>query len=501
MNRKIPTPTYGAEIEKAYALLDGSPHSVGDSYFEGFRAIKVREGETVTEKHIGGRLIGVATSRSIETLDNGFNNGESAVGPVRESDGGLHALAKMLETELRDSLDVLKASGAGILNMGNHPLTRITQEFYQRTVVPKPVYDYLIKERRWHHESGIDAKAQNSPSTGVPAECAVRAMNVVMGFGAAFVALYANSPFEEGKVSGFKESRLTMWPKMFREAHLGRDRHLHEMPEKPFRNLREYLQWMFGSGTAMFFVPGEVGVADSKSSQKLAMIEGNPSLLEFLRRKTWNAAVYGTGERVSVTPRMAHVDMQQFLQFTGARVRFALQDNLTVEEFLVAMGGMDDEVEALFMRKAKYTYIEGRDPGANFPDEEICSLQNGEALAHSVLISPSAIQAGLIRNLEKAESLLAKYGWANLCALRDASIRDGLQAKYGGVAVKDVCEDILNTAADGLASEEQWMLAYPVLVLSSGKNGADRALEMFNAETGTSEERIRKILVQRMVHA
>lgn len=498
MNRKIPTPTYGAEIEKAYTLLDGSPYSVGDAYFEGFRAIKVRRGETVAEKHIGGRLIGIATPRSIETLDNGFNNGESAVGPVLESDGGLHALAMMLEAEVRDSLEVLRESGAGILNMGNHPLTPITQEFYRRTVVPKPAYGYIVRERGWHHESGIDAKAQNSPSTGVPAECAVRAMNVVMGFGAAFVALYANSPFEEGKVSGFKESRLTMWPKMFRAAHLGRDQHLHEMPEKPFRNLREYLQWMFGSGTAMFFVPAEAGAAGAKSAQKLALIEGNPSLLEFLRKKTWSAKVYGTGDRVSVTPSMSHVDMQQFTQFTGARVRFALRGDFTVEEFLAAMSGTDDEVEMLFAQKAKYTYIEGRDPGANFPDAETRSLPNGDALARSVLISPSAIQAGLIRNLEKAESLLAKYGWANLCALRDASIRDGLQAKYWGIAVRDVCESVLNVAADGLASEEQWMLAYPAHVLSSGKNAADRALEMFNAQSGTPEERIQKILVRRM---
>ncbi len=494
------TPTYGVELEKTFSRDDGEPYAVGEGYFKTLEALKKARGENAKVKSLGGRTVAVATERGEEGLDNGFNLGESATGPIREDEGGLAKLNEAITRELKDVHEALKAEGAGVVNMSNHPMVEVNEEAYRRFVVPKPVYSYLVHGRHWDHMAGIDAKSQNSPSTGVSVRDAVPALNAVLAFGPAFIALYANSPFEAKKVSGMQESRMMIWERMFAGSISEGDRNLCRMPQAPFRNLREYFRWMFGPGTNMLFVIESSDSSAAKKSDRLIVIDGNPSILDFLKGKEWMGRVFGTEEHVRVVPRMAHLELHQFVQFAGARIRFGIHDTMTVGEFLEAMEGSGDEVETLFERCGKFFYIEGRDIGANFPDRSTYELPRGELVARSVVISPSALQAGLVRNAGKVNgSIAAKYRWADLRGLREEAVRKGLSADYQGVEVKRLCDMLLQAADEGLQEGERWMLAYPESVLSSGMNGADRALRSFERETGgTVAERIRRVVAQRL---
>lgn len=96
-----------------------------------------------------------------------------------------------------------------------------------------------------------------STSLGVELEMAVAdrkavlALNVILAASPAFIALFANSPFENGEYSGYRENRLTLWPRMFRHARFAADDRLHRLPGRAFADLRDYFEWMFGEGSTM----------------------------------------------------------------------------------------------------------------------------------------------------------------------------------------------------------------------------------------------------------
>ena len=123
------------------------------------------------------------------------------------------------------------------------------------------------------------------------------------------------------------------------------------------------------------------------------------------------------------------MEILQYSQFTGARIRFKLknQNNFPIDDFLKACKEESNKVEDIFDEFGEYFYIEGRDPGANFPDQEI--LGAGEKIAKSVVISPSAIQAGLLNNLQGVSRYINQFPWSQLSNLREVAAKDGLQGK------------------------------------------------------------------------
>jgi gamma-glutamylcysteine synthetase len=493
----VHTPTYGIELEKTFAAVAGDPHAVGEAYFQELLASKESRGGTPHIKRIGDMAVGVTTPYGEEALDNSFGLGESATGPISEEAGGLNELSRIVDEELRDVAGALATEEAVVINMSNHPLTELSPEVYQRIVVPKPIYNYLREVRGWNHMAGINGKSQNSPSVGVEAEQAAGAVNSMIGLGSGLIALYANSPFEQGRVTGVQENRLALWNDMFSSARVASDRRLHQPPEKPFNNLRDYFEWMFAPDTSMFFVTGEESGGSEKLASRMIAVEGNPSLLEFMRNASWRGQVLNTDEVVEVEPSMSDFTMHQFLQFTGARIRYGLKDEaFPVSDFVMAMGQQGDEVDRLFAEKGAYFYIEGRDPGANFPDRELYNVA-GDEIARSVVMSPAAIQTGIIRNVAQAGRLMDAYGWDTLMGLRDQAVIDGLRAQYNGQSVAKLCHELLEVAAAGLRTDEQWMLAYPEFVLRSNANGADRALASFERASGNTVERIKKVTRER----
>lgn len=499
--------TFGVELEKVVSSNNSQePHRISRIFFNKLVALANKR-KTKPHYHYSDiepeTILGVVSQDLGEQgLDNGFNLLETAL-PYQTS---LTKLYQLIELDIQSSQKALADEESTLINMSNHPLGKTDMKTYKKMVAPKGVYPY-IWFRGWDHAAGIDAKAQNSPATGISADQAADAVSAIIGAGAAFVALFANSPLEEGKLSGYKESRLKIWDRMMKNSKVEGDRLTATFPKKPFKNLAQYFNWMFGRKTGIHFVlaENEEGKTDYKGvGERILIVEDNPSVLKFLSKKSWKAFYLKdtkkkTKQYITVNPNISHMEAMQFAQFSGARIRYALdQKNFPLKDFIAACQKTDkNEVEKIFEKFAKYIYIEGRDPGANFPDQEI--LNEGQEIAKSVAISASALQAGLINNLGKTLKYLDKYPWNMLGQLRESSIKDGLQGHIGKLKVETFTQDILNLAKEGLSKNEQWMLAYPEWVLSKKQNGADRAISFIKKYEGSKTKAIKELVKLRKV--
>lgn len=495
--------TFGAEIEKPITnIKTGLPHGVSPNFFKSLINIHEKNGFNPIMDFAGNTIIGVKTNQFGEQgLDNGFNLQETSI-PYQSS---LESLAELMKVDLQMVQEALENEGASVINMSIHPLGKRDLETYKAFVAPKGIYPYLWY-RGWDHTAGIDARAQNSPTTSVQVYEAARACSVIIGAGAAFIGLFANSPFEEGRPSSYKESRLTMWDRMMKYSKVSGDRRVSQFPEQPFHNLSQYFNWMFGKDTAIHFVLS-VGTNEEYKNvgDRILVIPSNPSVINYLKGKSWQAIrlrdLFNSfpPQPVVVEPQIDHFVAMQFAQFASARIRFSLNsENFPLDDFISALEDIHTtKVEEIFNQFATSMWIEGRDPGANFPDQELLNM--GEDVAQSVIIAPSAIQAGLIRNLDEAWSYLNQYPWEMLRELRNKSIQDGLQGEIAGLSVYNFASKILEIAARGLSQQEQRLLRYPLWVLQNKANGADRALKFVDKHGGPLNKSLIDLVKSRRV--
>lgn len=467
----------GLELEMPVADLRGRSHPVGP-FFSALRDIKRRRGSEAVLKSQAGREIGVMAPLLYSSVDNAFNNLETAIGPVAGGPGGLLKLSRLVDQELEDVSDALASEGATILNFSEHPNVAIDPEYYTFVRAPKPIYDYWVLVRGWNHSVGVDAKAQNGPTTAVDFSDAVSALNVSLALAPAFIALFANSPFEAGRLTGLKENRLTIWPRMFSTSFYGGDRKLQQLPNRPFRDLRDYFEWMFGAGTVMQTVPLN-STDEYKTSATAIQVDGDPSALEFLRQKSWTGRCLITGQQVAIEPSLRHLEFLQFAQFLDARIRYGLRTVPDTKDFLAACE-QPGELEKLFARHASHCYIEGRAAGANFPDASLFE-EAGEDVASSCVISASAMQAGLLRNLGRVREFVDRWDWKIFQELRCTAIRSALDGEVSGLKMVDFCRWVLELAEEGLSPDERWMLAYPRHVCDTMTTGADRAIALWES--------------------
>lgn len=491
--------TLGVELEMAVGRLDdGSSHPVGP-YFHTLRRLKQARGESARLIEHHGQPVAVHAPLVVSAVDNAYNNLESAIGVIEAEDpadpsSGLHRLDALMRRELTIVDAALAEEGAFILNASQHPDVKISDTYYRSVRAPKPIYDYWVRDRGWAHSVGVDAKAQNGPTTGVPADNAVRALNLILAAAPAFIALTANSPLEAGRLTGIKETRLTMWPRMFANARCAADLTLQRLPDRPFRDLRDYFSWMFGHDTCMQAVPVDVSTHDYKSQDTITIVEGNPSLLTFLNQRAWSGRRLDTAETVRITPCLGHLTYLQFSHFLDARIRFGFNETASLEHFHTAWE-RDGGLEEMFTSHAAYCYIEGRSPGANFADADLWDSA-GDTVAASVTIAPSALQRGLLRNIDAAWNALRGIDWQTISALRQAAIQDGLHGSADGMTVRTFCDRVMSLARDGLDADEHWMLAYPEHVLGTMRNGADRTLSQIE-QLGLSPAGIGKLCLRR----
>ncbi len=507
----------GVEIEMPVASRrTGASHKVGP-YFENLAEIKRARRLHPTIERIGDVAVAVHEGLVVSGLDNAFNNLESAFGPFI-GNGNLDTLQQSVRQELADvaaALDREPDGGAMVINFSEHPLVHIDPAYYTWIRSPKGIYDYWVGYRGWEHMAGVDAKAHNGPTTGVSPIDAVRSLNVLLASSACFIALYANSPFEDGDITGLRENRLSIWPRMFKSSRFACDRFLHCMPQRPFQGWGDYFHWMFGPGTNMqFLVPAQH--KDYKKPSGVLVVEGDPCLLDFLHAPSWAARPLCGGDALQMRPCLQHLEFQQYCNFLDARLRFGFQDALPLDEFLTHLDAcqnpaadappapwsayspstQEQQFSAFMDRHLRYAYIEGRAAGANQADAELTHLDDTEVAA-SVVCSASALQHGLLHNLHNAHAVLARHPWSRLRALREEAVRHGMAAVCGELRVDTLCADLLEVAADGLPSKHQWLLSYPRHVLKTGRNGADRALEAYERMSGGREERLLRLVRQR----
>ncbi len=487
-------PDVGVEMEMPVAhALTGRTHPVGP-FFSNLQELWNSRNESTQLLSVRGQVYGLKSPAGVHSLDNGYNNLESSLGPVPGNPGSLDSLGALISREMRDVDHVLSHEQAMVINFSEHPHVNIDRDFYHAVRAPRSIYDYQVLHRGWNHMAGFDAKAHNSPSTGISLDRSIAGLNCLLALAPAFIALYANSPFEQGKITGFKENRLNIWPRQMNCSRMTGDHKLHCPPSEPFRNLAHYFTWMFGPGTQMWFAEC---TGDGKNPAGMYLVPDNPCLLEFLRRGKQQVYPMRGGSGKTIQPGMASIVYHQFTQYTDCRLRYGFKgQGPDPEFFLNILDNHPDRLEEFLNPHIDYCYLEGRAAGTNFADQELISLDQNE-IAASVTVSPSAVQAGLLRNLNKAERLVAGYGWNNLMGLRMEAARLGLDAEYGGVRVKELCAGMLEAAGEGLGCGQEWMIAYPFWVLKNGSNGADRALKRLEKISGLTEERLWNLILER----
>ena len=253
-----------------------------------------------------------------------------------------------------------------LLNASEHPACTLDTEWYRRVRAPRPIYDELVDHRGWLHRVGIDAKAQNSPCTSVPAALACRALNVALGLAPAAIALFANSPLQAGRETGLKENRLTMWDRMFRHARYAGDHYLQQLPPQPFEDLGRPFPL---DVRPRHDQPRAAGRALAGLQARRAALSARRALPGPLAAPRWSARDGATGRESSLVPQAAHFVYSQFAHFLDARWRWldAPLDLRELREMWDRPGGL----EILFERLGAQGYIEGRAPGAVFPDRQL----------------------------------------------------------------------------------------------------------------------------------
>jgi gamma-glutamylcysteine synthetase len=472
----------GLEMEMAVVRrASGESHAVS-AYAESMARIKQAQGCAVAQAELGGRACGVSGIWGDSGLDNGYNLLETAFAPVAGGEGGLARLAAAVRQELQDVQQALEPEDATILNVSEHPAASLAPERYEQVRVPRPIYTELTQHRGWLHRAGIDAKAQNGPCTAVPVHHAARALNVILALAPASAALFANSPLQEGRLTGFKENRLMLWQRMFRHARFPGDFMLQQLPKRPFEDLGDYFRWMFGAGTASRSLP-LAGHQEYKSATSI-YLDGDPPLGQFLDAPAWPGRRADTGEPVQLRPESAHFEYSQFAHFLDARWRYRLERQPPLAE-LRDRWRQPGGIEALYAELGVDGYIEGRVPGAVFPDAQLCA-EAGDAVAQAAPLAASALQLGLMRNLGQSEALVREWGWLPLRRLRSRAIRDAL----GDDAVHALARDVLAVAAGGLEPADRHWLGYAEFVLETRRTGADRLLRLWSATPGRTPAKL-----------
>lgn len=479
----------GLEMEMVVAHKQQGSSGHVNRYFAALAQRHYERGQTVTPLWVAGRCAGIQTEYAVCGLDNGLNLLETALYPVSEQAGGLHELARRLHQELADTLCALHDDNLVVLNASQHPDCPRDEHWYAKTRVPRPIYDEL-QARGCRHDAGIDAKAQNGANTAIPIALAIKAVNVGLALIAPVsIALFGNSPLESGRPSGLKETRLTIWPRMFGPSLHAGDAHLCRYPSRPFRNLADYFFWMFGPPTVSRSL--SLNDDDDYKSGVAMHLEGSPSLHAFLHADAWPARRQDTGALLTVQAQTRHFVHAQVLMLLDARLRYRLVRMPDIQDLREAWK-IPDGMETLLSECGVEAYLEGRAAGANFADAVLLDHADTR-VASSIAVAPSALQLGLLRQLPACWALIEKWGWERLGKLREVALREGV----AHAELARLCDQVLALAYDGLHEQESRWLRYADYVLSSGQNGADRLLQTWNSRAGASRESCLQRVVQR----
>ncbi len=466
---------YGLEIELPTQKNDGTPW-IATPYIHSLQKIWHEKGYNFSLKEKNSIPQAIYYTKDKATIHASFDcvysNIELAIGPY----SSLEELHKNVKSTYNDTLDAVEEHDAYILNFAEAPNQSISKERYKDFVLDKLLYKYFTEHRKMKHHIGSDAKAQISPSTEIAPKDAILALNTVLKLSPIFFALYANSPFEEGKYTGFAENRAHMWKNEFQETIFKVDRLSLSLPPTFFSSWHHYIKWIYNRNvpTLPFAIKGE----NLKNAPDLYTIPSNPDLISYLKQEKWEAYSIINNKKIILSSSLDELILQQMTTFFDARLRYVFTDELPKKaDFLNAYEKGGKYFDDYYTSYLSSCYIENRAPGSQCPDEELKNTKPD--VCENIHISVCAFQAGILRNADEINAYLEKSEYLKKYTLfRELAIKDSIKAKDAQIALHTLSYDIVNLAKKALNSQEKIMLNYIYYVLEEKKSAADRALEL-----------------------
>lgn len=321
----------------------------------------------------------------------------------------------------------LERLGYTPLGVGLHPGVRPVPDDYLAFRTPRPSYDYVVQQRGWHHWSIVNVAAVQEV-VDVPLDEAPRAVRVLHRLAGPMNFLLRNDPDLFGDYGGRLSVRSRAWRDHVPEtARFAGDRGKVGLPARELVGWREYLSLLW-EAAPMFLVGTKSGGA--------AWVPEHPSFLRFLEEAPdsgWPARTL-SGESVRIVPELAHVEKTDWTYMGFARIRWKWRrDEDAVPRLVEAWrrGSIEDFLHA----HVEKVVVENRCNSAQPPGETLVSV---------------ALVAGLLANLEEAESLALGEPYDFWLEALEASTTEPLHARVRGRSMAELARRMLDVARGGL---------------------------------------------------
>lgn len=409
-----------------------------------------REGEAVP------RAVCISTAQAITT----------DTGPTLEvvpcPSASLAGVAAQVGTLAAEARAVLGRLGYGMLGVGLHPAVRPVPADYSAFKTPRPSYDYVVRERGWHHWSIVNV-ASVQEIVDVTFDEAPRALRVLHRLAGLMNFILRNDPDLFGDYGG----RISVRPRAWRDhvpstARFPADTGKVGVPAREIATWRDYLALLWEQAP-MFLIGAKTGGA--------AWVPQHPSFLDFLAEapdRGWPARTL-TGEPLLVVPEYAHAEKTDWTYMGFARIRWKWGPSpeglpLLLEAWRA--GRIEDYLQA----RLEKIVIENRSSSAQPPGETLVSV---------------ALVAGLLASLEEAEALVLAEPYDFWLAVLEASTTQPLDCRVSGRPIPELARRMLDVARCGLErrGEEQPKEALEPLYrrLDEGRTPAEALLEAYRS--------------------
>ncbi len=344
----------------------------------------------------------------------------------------LHATRAELEAHLADVHAVARPMGLGFAPLGFHP-TGLREAM---PWMPKSRYAIMRRYMQRTGTRGLDmmlrtCTVQVNLDYGSEADM-VRKLRVGLLLQPVATALFANSPFTEGRPNGFLSARANVW--------LDTDADRTGIPAAVFEEgfgFERYVEWLLD--VPMYFVMRGGGYVD----------------------------LAGRSFRDFMAGRLGEVPGGEM---PGGKV-----------PGVATVGDFADHMTTAFTEVRLKRFLEMRGADAGTPE---------------MMLAQSALWVGLLYDdaaLAAAASLVGRHPWQDFAALRGQVPRLGLGAAWGKGTLRDVARDVVAIARDGLRARglgEEALLAPLHAIVAGGPTQAEHWLSRYHGAWGGDVRRV-----------
>ena len=391
----------GAELKFPLVNEDGTAANLG-----AVRALwqyLVERGWRPVRDRMSGEVVGAAKpgkkNDSVASCETGYCKTEFSLAHV----ANLHDLAREVDALKAELQPFAQLHRVHFLAYGIQPVTPPSGRLMMKKT-RTCVWDKVFGANRCiPPEDGDDVclftvNAATHVHVSTSREDAIAAVNVLNGFSPAQIALTAHSSVWKNSVDPqHKCVAETLWDMWMPESdRIG-------VPEKPFRDLRDYVE------TVARFSPVYV-----KRNGIPLVLKDYKTFAEYYAQP--EAVAYDPdGNQLSVVPESADIDLHSTCYWFNARL-------------------------------SRYYTVENRTNDQQPPDDLLCA---------------SALTLGLVSALDECREALSAYNWEDLRAARISACRSGLLSTVGRRPLVNLAAKMLALARLGLIrrgiGEEQYL--------------------------------------------